>query len=236
MEKILLIICFIFTSLAVVAQQEKNDFKNDLGINVNQVLDLMIFRNIKDEERNQFPNQFSSITYRHFISEKTAIKLDFGVDQFNQMDSTFSSFSGFLVEEQKFKFYAFQFGFQKTVIDYKKLKLTLGVDWFWRHESQENSREETFFTGGGIIGIQEFKLIDHYKENNLGIRVPLGIQFHFNDQIFISSELSWELFQTFSKHKEEIVGREDTEEFRENPDIINMNIRPPLSLFIHYRF
>lgn len=235
MEKIFFIICFLFASCNLVAQQEKKDFKNDLGINVNQVLDLMIFRNINDDERNSFPRQLSSVTYRHFISDKTAIKLDFGVNQFNQIDSTFNSFSGFLVEEQKFKYYAFQFGFQKTVADYNKLKLTIGVDWFWRHESHTNSSEESFFSGG-IIGIQEIKFIDYYKENNLGMRVPLGIQFHFNDQIFISSELSWELFQTFSKERSEVEGREEQEEYRELPDIINMNIRPPLSLFIHYRF
>ena len=220
-------------STSLYSQKEASNLKNDLGFNLNAILNKVIFNKTNDEITNPFPDQVSVLTYRHFVSPKVAIRLGLGFDQFSRNDSTFSIFSGPLIEEDKFRFYAVHFGIQKNIVDAKKVKLTLGWDWFFRRETQDKTRND-LFVGGGINFLESVST-DVYKETNLGFGIPIGIQYYFNDCILISTEFSLEIFQTSSKNKL-VYNNSFNEEYRDNPDVVNIKFRPPLALFIHYRF
>lgn len=233
MTKIFQILLLMILNTALYSQTETPNLKNDIGLNVNAILNKIIFNKINDEITNPFPDQVSILTYRHFVSSKIAIRLGLGFDQFNRYDSTFSIFSGPSIEEDKFRFFAMHFGIQKNIVDAKKVKLTLGWDWFFRRELQERIRNDLFIGGG--INFQEIISTDLYKENSFGFGIPIGIQYFFNDHILISTEFSLEIFKTFSKNKSEFNGSRN-DEYRDNPDVVNINFQPPLAMFIHYRF
>ncbi len=220
-------------SSTLFSQKEASNLRNDLGLNVNAILNKVVFKKVNDEIINPFPDQLSVLTYRHFVSEKLAIRIGLGFDQFSRKDSTFSNFSPLLIEEDEFRFYSFHFGIQKNIVDRKKIKLSLGWDWIFRRELQEQTRNDFFFGGG--MNLQEFIFTYFHQENSIGFGIPIGVQYHFNDHIFISTEFSLEAFQTYSKDKSEQDGSTNNE-YRDNPDIINVNFRPPLALFVHYRF
>lgn len=235
MKKGIHLILLLIFSFSLFSQRDGSNFKNDIGLNVNAVLNKVIFKKVTDEIANPFPDQLSLLTYRHFVSSKLALRFGFGYDQFSRNDTTFSSFGGQLIEEDKFRFYAFHFGIQKTMLDAKKIKLTLGWDWIFRSEHQERySNDFVFITGIGTA-LDEVNYSDFYKELNVGFGIPVGIQYFFNDHIFISTEFSLEVFQTFSKNKSEYNGSTNND-FRDNPDIINLKFRPPLAMFVNYRF
>ncbi len=233
MTKIFQILLLLLFSSTLFSQQEDAIPKNDIGINVNAILNKVIFKKINDEVNNPFPDQVSVLTYRHFISPKIAIRLGLGFDQFSRNDSTNSTFSGTLIEKDEFQFYAVHFGIQKNILDAKKVKLSVGWDWFIRREVQELDRNE-FFVGGGI-NFQEVKYNNIYKENSLGFGIPLGIQYFFSDQILISTEFGLEVFKTFAKNKTAF-NNSSNNEYRKNPDVVNVKFRPPVAFFIHYRF
>ena len=233
MKKGIPILLLLFISSSLFSQQEKSNLKNDFGLNVNAIINKVIFKKVNDEITNPFPDQLSILTYRHFVSPKLALRFGFDYDQFLRNDSIISAFSGTLVEDDKFLFHAFHFGIQKNIVDNKKVKLTLGWDWLFRRELQEKIRNDIFFGGG--INLEEFTAKEIYKEVSLGIGIPIGIQYYINDRIFISTELSFEVFQTFSKNKTEYNGTTNND-FRDNSDTINLNFRPPLAMFVNYRF
>ncbi len=227
------IILLLFISISLFSQQENSNHKNDLGVNINAILNKIVFKKVNDEITNPFPDQLFILTYRHFISPKLALRFGFGYDQFLRNDSTFSTFSGVLIENDKFDFYSFHFGIHKNVFDAKKVKLTLGWDWIFRLELQERTRNDFFFGGG--INLEEVTYIDTNKESSVGFGIPIGIQYFFNDRIFISTELSLEVSQTFSKKKSEYNGN-TSNDFRDDTDTINLKFRPPLAMFLNYRF
>ena len=227
------IILLMVLSTTMYSQEPTSNLKNDIGINVNAILNKVIFKKVNDEITNPFPDQLSVLTYRHFVSPKVAVRLGLGFDQFSRNDTVASPFSNQLIEEDKFRFYAVHFGIQKNVIDAKKVKLSLGWDWFFRGELQDITRNDFFFTGG--IDLEETIFTSIYKENIVGFGIPMGVQYFINDYILISTEFSLEIFNKFSKQKAEFNGnRED--EYRKNPNEVNVKLRPPLALFIHYRF
>jgi len=229
-----LILLLIFSS-SLFSQQEASNFNNDIGMNVNAVLNKVIFKKVNDEVANPFPDQLSVLTYRRFVTSKLALRFGFGYDQFLRNDSSFTNFGGLLIEEDKFRFYAFHFGIQKTMIDAKKVKLTLGWDWLFRSEHQERIRNDFTFISGIGTALNETYQTGFYKELNVGFGIPVGIQYFINDRIFISTEFSLEVFQKFSKNKYEYNGSTNND-FQENPDVINLKFRPPLAMFVNYRF
>ncbi|MFK7774486.1 MAG: hypothetical protein AB8F94_20250 [Saprospiraceae bacterium] len=233
MNKGIHLILLLFISSSLFSQEENSNLKNDIGINVNAIFNKIILKKINDEIANPFPDQLSVLTYRHFYTPKSALRIGIGFDNFSRNDTTLSTFTGPLIEEDKFRFYAFHLGFQKNIIDAKKVKLTIGWDLIGRREYQERNRDQSF-VGGGIF-FEEVISKDIYKETNLGFGVPLGIQYFFNNRIYISTEFSLELFQTFSKRKTEYDGNINND-FQENPDILNIKLRPPLAIFLNYRF
>ena len=151
MKKGIHLILLVLVSFSLFSQQEESNFKNDLGLNVNAILNKIIFKKVNDEITNPFPDQLSVLTYRHFVSPKLALRFGLGYDQFLKNDTISSTFSGPLVEEDKFRFYAFHFGIQKNIVDAKKVKLTLGWDWFLRSEIQERTIDNSFIGGGFFL-------------------------------------------------------------------------------------
>lgn len=233
MIKFFKIILIALSTTTVYSQNTSSVLKNDIGINVNSILNKVIINKINDDITNPFPDQLSVLTFRHHVSPKVAIRIGLGFDHFSRNDSTLSTFSGILIEQDEYQFHAIHFGIQKNIFDVKKVKLSLGWDWFIRREVQEKTRND-FFIGGGI-NFQEVISNEIYKENSLGFGVPIGIQYFFNDHILISTEFSLELFKTFSKSKTEL-NEESNNEYRKNPEVVNLKFRAPLSLFVHYRF
>jgi len=234
MKKGIQIILVVLFSSSLFAQQENSNFKNDFGLNVNAILSKVVSKKVPDEITNPFPNQFSLLTFRRFVSPKLALRLGLGYDKFSRNDSLFNLPSGLsLIENDKFKFYAIHFGIQKNVIDREKVKLTFGWDCFFRRESREEKRKESFIG----VGIPDFEISSNkvYRESNLGFGTPIGIQYFITNHIFISTEFSLELSQTFFKSKS---GFEELSNsgYQDNTTSINLDFRPPLALFLHYRF
>ncbi|MFK8006145.1 MAG: hypothetical protein AB8H03_07235 [Saprospiraceae bacterium] len=235
MKKGIHLILLLIFSTSLFSQQEDSNLKNDIGINVNAILNKVVFKKVNDEITNPFPDQLSILTYRRFVSPKLALRFGFGFDQFSKNDTSFSTFGAPLIEDDKFDFYAFHFGIQKTMLEAKRVKLTLGWDWFFRREQQDRIRNDFVFISGIGTTFNEVDITNFYKELNVGFGIPVGIQYFFNDHIFISTEFSLEVFQTFSKSKSENNGSANND-FRDNPDITNIKFRPPLAMFLHYRF
>ena len=235
MKKGIPLLLLLLISSSLFSQQENFHLKNDIGLNVNAILNKVIFKKVTDEITNPFPDQLSVLTYRHFVRPKLALRFGFGYDQFLRTDTSFSNFGGQLIENDKFRFYAFHFGIQKNVVDLKKVKLTLGWDWIFRSEHQDRIRNDFVFISGIGTALDEVEYTNFYKEANVGFGIPVGFQYFFNDRIFISTELSLEVFQTFSKNKSEYNGSTNND-FQDNPDIINVKFRPPLAMFVNYRF
>lgn len=234
MKKGIPTILLLFISCSLFSQQEGSNHKNDIGLNVNAILNKVIYKKVNDEIINPFPDQLSVLTYRHFYSQKSALRVGIGFDKFYRNDTIFSNFSGILIEEDKFQFYAIHFGVQKNVLDNKKVKLSVGWDWIFRRESQKRKMVNDFSVGGGIF-FEDATQTNFYLENYIGFSLPVGMQYFFNENIFISTEFSLEIFQTFSKDKTEFNGNSNND-FRDNEDLLNLKFRPPFALFIHYRF
>lgn len=192
MKKIIHLILLLLVSFSLFSQQEESNFKNDFGLNVNAILNKIIFKKVNDEITNPFPDQLSVLTYRHFVFPRLALRFGLGYDHFLRNDTTSSTFSGTLIEEDKLRFHAFHFGIQKNIVDLKKVKLTLGCDWFFRSELQERTRNDAFFGGG--INLEEQTYTEFYKEVSVGFGIPMGIQYFINDRILISTELSLDIF------------------------------------------
>jgi len=236
MKNILYLLFLVAVSPHGMAQSDL-DNKNEIGFNVNVLLNKVVFKKDNDDPNQNLrvpDDQLTNFTFRHFTTPKSGFRFGFGYYKDTRRDSLNSGF--FLsTSVHKISYVSFRMGGQKRLNISKRLKPYFGLDFIYQFEKLEIDNTQSS-TGGGFDWYFESNNVD--LTNRFGLGIPIGVQIFVTDKISLSTESNLEFFREKIKN--------DFEEIGDNGNINNsqttksnsykVNWRLPLSVFINYSF
>jgi len=232
MKNIILIVLLFITANLSVAQSPVEK-KNELGVNVNMLLNKFVFT----DENVLFPlfipkDQFTSLTYRRHMSTNVACRIGLGFYNDSRQD-TFSAV-GFMSDESlDIKYIGFQIGLQRRINISKRVKPYFGVELLYRHQKNSINRSEIITSGFDW----EYESDNVSKKNGFGIGLPIGFQIYATERISISTESYLEIIYEETKDTfTEIYTGNNSNKNTDKSKSTFANWNVPLAIFINYSF